>query len=419
MTFATLKQKFELESGKHRLLQMEGLRGIAILLVFLLHYYSLVWVHERGSGTARHALDVIGGSGVDLFFVLSGYLIYGAVSNPNFRLGKFLRRRVERIYPAFLVVLLFYVSTSLVFGTDHGNGRATWNRIPVNTPGGTALYILQNMLFLPGVFAIQPIMNVAWSLSYEWFFYLFLPLAYWALRFRLAGARTRILAVGGIAATIAATQLILPLLFIRAENLSLATHIRSIMFLGGMIVYDLMHSVRGREFRAERLTWLFVPLMGAIVLILRWTPQPDQPTAMVRRETLISATLLVLYPLLVYIAIQGRSAIAAGLSWTPLRWLGNMSYSFYLFHAVALHGLGLIIVRLQGGAQATWLLAIESIAFLPVAFLITTASCIPLFLLVERPVSLSPNKRVPDSAATFVSRRGGVRAEVEAVGSRN
>ena len=402
MTFSQLTQKFELEGGKHRLLQMEGLRGIAILLVFVYHYYGLVWASYHGMRPVIDTLGVLGGSGVDLFFVLSGYLIYGAVNNPKFRFGTFLRRRVERIYPTFLVVLLYYVVMSLAFGGHSGSHQASWNRIP-GSPGAATLYIVENLVFLPGVFPIRPIMNVAWSLSYEWFFYLLLPLAYWALRFRSTSARNRVLVVFGIAGAIVAAQLIVPTWFMNSNNLSRTSHIRSIMFLGGMIVYDLLHWKKAEEFHIERLSWLFAPLAAVIVLVLRWMPSPDHAAALIRRETTFSATLFVAYPLLVYIGIQGKTVLARALSLAPLRWLGNMSYSFYLFHGIALHGMGLMMARLQSDTHSLQLLVTESVILFPIALLLTTASCIPLFLLVERPASLCPRQRREGTPASIVN----------------
>jgi exopolysaccharide production protein ExoZ len=61
---------------------MEGLRGFAVLLVFLVHYESLLepWIARDASLLAlAHSLLIVGNAGVDLFFLLSGYLIYGSL----------------------------------------------------------------------------------------------------------------------------------------------------------------------------------------------------------------------------------------------------------------------------------------------------------------------------------------------------
>ena len=76
-----LREKLEITHGDNKpLLSMEGLRVVAVFLVFWVHYSALVerWV----SGYSVDILHFVRGFrhlGVDLFFVLSGYLIYGTI----------------------------------------------------------------------------------------------------------------------------------------------------------------------------------------------------------------------------------------------------------------------------------------------------------------------------------------------------
>ena len=76
-----LSQQFELSrgGGADNVRPMEGLRGFAVFLVFLVHYVTLVkpWVTANPILLDFSSkLHSIGNAGVDLFFVLSGYLIY-------------------------------------------------------------------------------------------------------------------------------------------------------------------------------------------------------------------------------------------------------------------------------------------------------------------------------------------------------
>src|SRR5215210_1654852 len=91
-----------------RNLPMEGLRGLAVTLVFFVHYHALfkVWA-DPGSLTfaVSDFLGTVGLAGVDLFFVLSGYLIYGLIFKKPTRYASFIKRRIQRIYPTFLFVL--------------------------------------------------------------------------------------------------------------------------------------------------------------------------------------------------------------------------------------------------------------------------------------------------------------------------
>ena len=74
-----LTQRFELSrgGGDHNVRPMEGLRGFAVFLVFLVHYATLIspWIAQPSAlFNVATALHTIGNAGVDLFFVLSGYL---------------------------------------------------------------------------------------------------------------------------------------------------------------------------------------------------------------------------------------------------------------------------------------------------------------------------------------------------------
>src|SRR3954452_6042168 len=137
--------KFEISRGLQgkNVRPMEGLRGLAVSLVFLVHYVALVrpWIagHDVLDQIAG-GMHTIGNAGVDLFFVLSGYLIYGSLIGREQPFGKFMKRRVRRLYPAFTVVFAMYLLLSLVFPAE--------SKIP---PGGWegASYLLQNYCLLP------------------------------------------------------------------------------------------------------------------------------------------------------------------------------------------------------------------------------------------------------------------------------
>jgi peptidoglycan/LPS O-acetylase OafA/YrhL len=154
-------------SGTARLKPMEGLRGIAVLMVFFVHTHALLghyvsttqllWVWSSFLGS-------IGNAGVDLFFALSGYLIYGALMRHNTTFIGFVRRRVQRIYPTFLTVFVLYLVLSFVFPNA--------SKLSDRTVPEVCVYVIQNVLLLPGVVDIAPIVTVSWSLSCEMAFYL-------------------------------------------------------------------------------------------------------------------------------------------------------------------------------------------------------------------------------------------------------
>src|SRR5438876_11772345 len=91
---------------------LDVLRGVAIILVLLCHY-------SQALGLGSALLDV-GGCGVDLFFVLSGFLISGLLFSEFEKTGKinvklFLIRRAFKIYPPFYSLLALTAAFFLVF----------------------------------------------------------------------------------------------------------------------------------------------------------------------------------------------------------------------------------------------------------------------------------------------------------------
>src|SRR6266581_3557721 len=102
-----------------RIPELDDLRGIAILLVFLLHYISDCAGGNFGSVLYRfRAAFRMGWSGVDLFFVLSGFLIGGILmsvrDSPSY-FRTFYLRRVHRIFPIYYVWISLYPLASFLF----------------------------------------------------------------------------------------------------------------------------------------------------------------------------------------------------------------------------------------------------------------------------------------------------------------
>ena len=375
---------------------MEGLRGLAILLVFLCHYYEIVWrTIPQPESLVRLGLILMrfGGTGVDLFFVLSGYLIYGAVRKPNLKVKRYLRRRAERIYPTFLAVLLIY----LVISPFLSHGSAIPDPYASRIPPGflpAAMYIGANLMFLPGVLHIQPIMNVAWSLSYEWFFYLSLPLAVavTGLYNRTRWQRVGIIAAAG--AFFVAAIYAFPERFYVPFTVERTCHVRAIMFLGGMLVYELTETkrIRGRLPAAVQYVAAAVVIVGCLipaVLSLKTDGVPASPAAAIRLEVIEAVSLFLGYSLLAFVVLK-MNGWKVLFEWTPLRWLGNMSYSFYLVHGLPLHVLGLLAARTRvsqfGASNTVWIFALGAAP----AFVLTAACCVPFFVLVEKRLSLQP-----------------------------
>lgn len=383
-----LRAVYEVGDDRHRLLSMEGMRGIAVLLVFFVHYDALYGIYLRPGSPLLHAsrfMGDIGNTGVDLFFVLSGYLIYGLVLRKRTPYLKFMRRRVERIYPTFLAVLFTYLALcALVPSENKIHGRL----LPA------AAYVLANVLLLPGIFRITPIVTVAWSLSYEFFFYFSIPLLVWATRMRNWSRRSRVIFF------IAVWMAYLLYAFTAPHS-----QVRLLMFVAGVLLYEAMDSswMKTTLSRAGELLAIAAFLAGLVFIFLYdakaiWFSY--LPGVHAGRTVLPGVSgfqgpykVIVLSVTCVFLALysfQFDGRLKALFSWRPLRYLGNMSYSYYLIHGLALHAVAVAISRSAFLAKNG---ALAYLLFLPAGFAFTWIVSTCLFLLVEKPFSLKPRPR--------------------------
>ena len=152
-----ITNKLEVSHGDNTPLRaMEGLRGVAVLLVFFVHFGALIEPWLKEDSWVWHVKDFLfflGHTGVDLFFLLSGYLIYGTIIRKDaFSFIPYFKRRITRIYPTFLVVFAIYVFLSFVFPSENKFPDGLINKF---------IYITQNIFLLPGLFHIKPLITVA------------------------------------------------------------------------------------------------------------------------------------------------------------------------------------------------------------------------------------------------------------------
>lgn len=340
---------------------MEGLRGYAVMLVFLVHYVTLSAPWTGGApalAAAGHALHTIGNTGVDLFFVLSGYLIYGSLMARRQEFVPFMRRRVARIYPAFSAVFVLYLALSAAFPRE--------SRIP-SAPAAGVVYVLQNYLLLAGFGHAMPIVTVSWSLSYEMAYYVAMPLLITVFRLRTRSQRWRLCFFGAMA------------LLLAGAGAAFGASPRALMFLAGVLLHEAMS-------RNRQPSWS--PPAGIVGLALTigmggmLAPMPPP----LKFGGLFAAFFL----LCLACFRQPSGTVARACSAAPLRWLGNMSYSYYLMHGLALKAAFALLAHAvppPAPAGASWLFFT---GWLPPMFAWTLLPSAVLFLLVERPCSLAP-----------------------------
>jgi peptidoglycan/LPS O-acetylase OafA/YrhL len=354
--------------GDDRLLAMEGLRGVAVGLVFLQHYcVSFINLADLDGPTLAFASAFrrFGNYGVELFFVLSGFLIYGMLLRQRPALLAFMGRRAKRLYPAFLVAL----SIGILLDPLRPDPK-----IPSNVLDALA-FLGANIAFLPGLFPIEPLFAVNWSLSYEWWFYALCTV----LVAGLGLARLpRLFRIAGIVA------LALTLIACSAAGLP-ETPIRGLCLLAGMLLAE----ARGAGGRKIASLPAFLACALTFVLLATLSLPPWQ-------NALILA---ITFYLLAAAAFDESSTAAALMRLKPFRWLGNISYSFYLIHGFAVLTLAHLVLDNDMTLSATTVFWPGLLPTFPICLALGAA----LFLLVEKPFSLQRRQPRNRTAAMTAS----------------
>lgn len=299
---------------------LDVLRACAILLVFFSHFEfpapaaGEAWILWLARGIHRG-----GWVGVDLFFILSGFLVGGLLIREwnrfgNIEIGRFLLRRAFKIYPPFWAFVGVAATLLFVYGQP-----AQWHEVAVE------LLFLQNYLQgLPG-------QGHTWSLAVEEHFYLLLPiLMWWALRDDRRPRRRLIRAVLICTSVVLAlrilTQVLIPEYAWRTHYSP--THLRLDALLIGVLVAALYQMSPSRLSNLARRYGRFGLVVGVLLLGLVFLIPLESPYML---------TLGFLVNSIAASCVLTGSLFAR---WKPqwlvngLAWMGRQSYSVYLFHFV-------------------------------------------------------------------------------------
>jgi peptidoglycan/LPS O-acetylase OafA/YrhL len=345
MTFAAVRSKgVPVEAkpfqGSQRIPELDGIRGLAIGMVLLWHLYIVAMeVAPHTTLSYIQAAGRLAWSGVDLFFVLSGFLIGGILidnrSATNY-FAVFYRRRFFRIVPAYLFcVVSGYVLIQVV---QRGMAPRLWFLGAFQTlPWTSYLFFLQN--FWMAARSTGGILAATWSLAVEEQFYLTLPLIV-----RSVSPQRLVVLVFGVilAAPLFRIALIVlwpghgwagfALLPCRADALMLGV-------LGAIAMRNPGWKTRLEENRNTML--LLLGLLGAgLIGLTKYASDPYKPGIQTIGFTWIAAFYLCF---LLYSLTNRHSLTSSLLRWRPLCWLGKVAYGAYLYHMfVAWIAFGLI-----------------------------------------------------------------------------
>jgi peptidoglycan/LPS O-acetylase OafA/YrhL len=286
---------------------IDGLRAIAVLPVLFYHV---------GIG-----LTPGGFVGVDVFFVISGYLITGLISaemhEGAYSIRNFYVRRARRIFPALFVMCAITAAFVLLFCLPSDAKRFS-SSLAAATLFGSNIYFYLTADYFAAAAETQPLLHT-WSLAVEEQFYIVFPLILLLVR-RYFGQRER-----QIMLVLALLSLGLSIWLVRTDQASAfyLLHSRAWeLLLGGLLALGTFPAIRSRLL-AGALGILGLALIAGSVLFYRETmPFPG----LAALAPCIGAALLI---------HTGRDASlvsAQALSLAPVRFIGLISYSLYLWH---------------------------------------------------------------------------------------
>ncbi|GGM05134.1 MULTISPECIES: acyltransferase family protein [Micromonospora] len=304
-------------SALSRLPSLTGLRWIAALLVFGFHAATMRVVAEPGHQAVLERIFTLGLSGVQFFFILSGFVLVWS-ARPEDTRRAFWRRRAAKIYPNHILMW----AVALLVGL--------WFADPVSLRAALSnLVLIQAWDPTPGIF--YSINTVSWSLACEMFFYLCLPFALpWIRRARPGALWAVVVAVPLLIVALWPAQLL-----VAEENRWWFTQVfpitRSLEFWMGVAAAELM---RRGSWRGPRLTVATIVFVATWVVAGQWI-----------RAELWAGLLSVAY-ILVITAAADADVHRRPSPWRsrPLVWLGEVSFAFYLVHVLVM----VTVLRLTG-----------------------------------------------------------------------
>jgi peptidoglycan/LPS O-acetylase OafA/YrhL len=327
-------------SIKTRVPELDGIRGMAILLVLIWHF--VVGPIGETSSPLLSFLSRIGmqtWSGVDLFFVLSGFLIGGILvdakgSDSYFR--TFYIRRVFRILPIYVLICGGYFSLRAAF-------PAIINGAYISAmPGYVYAAFLQN--FWLAHHPWNTFLDQSWSLAVEEQFYLTLPALIWFTPRRHLWKLISTLAIASVAVRSLCYLHYYPAWRSAAYTLVIC---RADALLLGVLAALAVRNERALAFLASRRYLLrsLALMCFAVVVVMTLKYWGMGSTAM--------STVGYTCTALMYVSVLLMTVTAPGSAWGRifrtawLRWMGTIAYCLYLVHADVL----LIVCRMFGYAR--------------------------------------------------------------------
>jgi peptidoglycan/LPS O-acetylase OafA/YrhL len=333
---------------------IHGLRGFASMAVAIFHCYDSTPVSAQVAATMPAVIDRVvnfGFLGVDMFFVISGFVIaltlYKRLSSIG-EWGRFFVRRQLRLDPPYwTAIVLTIVSAVAVNRVNAGTGA----------PVPSASDVVAHLFYIQDFLGIKQIVGVFWTLCFEVQFYLFFGVTILLLAKSKRSGR-------------AFGWLMLPLYV-----LSILCFWDVVPFPRGLFIPRWFEFFTGvvlfMYWRAQLNRTVLGVYLGVLLAALLISPQIH------RNEAIVTLVSLLLISLMFLFAVETRG-MKTWLAAPLLRYFGNISYSLYLMHAVVGIRFLKLLVHPQSSASYAWFM-------FAVGLLLSIAASDLMFRFIERP----------------------------------
>jgi peptidoglycan/LPS O-acetylase OafA/YrhL len=297
---------------------LDGIRGAAAAMVLFYHF----GLNAKDMGLAGPLVSAAGAGwiGVDLFFVLSGFLITGMLYDAKGGTGyfsSFYARRALRIFPLYFgAILVVHAITVLFPALLSWNGTHPW-WLPA---------FVTNFIYAQRGGAVTGVMTHYWTLAIEEQFYLLWPLTVW-----LCGRRQLMVVAGAMILAAPAFRLVLMSQQVHAEAIFALTPTRLDCLAWGALA---SLAIRGGEAAhpAGAFTRLAILCSGAAlagIVLVRQTASPFDLAIQTMGYSLLGCLFSA-----IIIASLSAGICRAILVQPWLRWLGKYSYGLYVWHPI-------------------------------------------------------------------------------------
>jgi peptidoglycan/LPS O-acetylase OafA/YrhL len=298
-------------SALQRKSELDGLRSLAVIPVVVAHAWS-----EILPGGYR---------GVDIFFVLSGYLIANLIvketCSGTFTFSEFYRRRALRLMPAFFVVLIATILISWLIQTP-SETEITLKTALFASFSASNYFLSGTGGYFSAEAETNPLLHT-WSLAVEEQFYIFFPLVLFIILTRAPRAMLPILGMVVLASLFHSYGLYI-------SNSSWA-HYSTFgrvweLLVGALLATALAKPAEALKVRLSEVTLSAVAWLSLAAILLSYTWPADE------KELAAQAAICLATIALIWSAVDGDGLLSRILRLRVLVWIGLLSYSIYLWH---------------------------------------------------------------------------------------